>query len=55
MKATLPTDKYSINLQMRMFPWDLGLLDWTWNILMIADYAVEPLQVIKLNLVFYEG
>lgn len=34
-------------MQMRMFPWDLGLLDWTWNILMIADYAVEPLQIVN--------
>lgn len=34
-------------MQMRMFPWDLGLLDWTWNILMIADFAVEPLQIVN--------
>lgn len=34
-----------ISLLTRMFPWDLGLLDWMWSILMIGDYVVVLLQV----------
>lgn len=34
------------SMLMRMFHWDLGLLVWTWSILMTGDSVVVPHQVI---------